>query len=441
MTRVLSTALVVLLLPLYGIAQYTFKQTVYFQTDQSAINGQLEKILNKIVEGKEPDRIKKVKIIGHTDSIGSRTYNEKLSNERSLAVRNFLIEKGVSVEKIETQGVAYDRPLVRKTNVDQVSNRRVEIFVAYEKAPPSLSVAKIDKPAAAITMEEFKSSKKFVAKSGKKEPRALQFDENGYVAFYPNLEVETIIKTRSGTSLRLSEDLIKSCNPNQPVEIHLEEYITRDQIIKSNASTYSYGKLLRSIGMVHFTIKGTPFEKTDNHAIQVHVPAQKIPGVRPFVNRGDQDITNINWQPQSESDIVYRPDEKAYAVSVNQVIDGSFSINCDAVIDAEPLLVKVKRGNALQPSPSVVFSDGTVTNLRPLTNPKSKTQYFLFPAVYDQELVIKDLYQSKDLRIQELKTSIQLDKQEIQKLKQKKGKKIKGERVVLLSNVLKYEGV
>jgi outer membrane protein OmpA-like peptidoglycan-associated protein len=52
-----------------------------------------------------------VTVIGHTDNIGSRAYNQQLSERRAQAVRNVLVEGGTAPTRIRTMGMAFDRPI------------------------------------------------------------------------------------------------------------------------------------------------------------------------------------------------------------------------------------------------------------------------------------------------------------------------------------------
>ena len=67
---------------------------------------------------------------GHTDSIGSQSYNLKLSRKRAASVARYLIEKGIPAAKIRTVGYGESRPLYpNDTEEHRSKNRRVEIKV------------------------------------------------------------------------------------------------------------------------------------------------------------------------------------------------------------------------------------------------------------------------------------------------------------------------
>jgi len=68
------------------------------------------------------------RIEGHTDSVGSRGYNQTLSEARALAVRDWLVAAGVPAAGLTAQGFAFDRPVAdNATDAGRARNRRVEL--------------------------------------------------------------------------------------------------------------------------------------------------------------------------------------------------------------------------------------------------------------------------------------------------------------------------
>ena len=83
-----------------------------------------------------------VSIVGHTDRIGSDTYNQKLSESRAKAVKQYLVEAGIPSDKITNQGVGETQPVTtdckgEKANPKLVSclapDRRVSVQVSGTK--------------------------------------------------------------------------------------------------------------------------------------------------------------------------------------------------------------------------------------------------------------------------------------------------------------------
>jgi OOP family OmpA-OmpF porin len=57
-----------------------------------------------------PQQIDTIKIIGHTDRIGADAYNQKLSNERATAIKNYLVDNGVDATMIQAEGRGSSEP-------------------------------------------------------------------------------------------------------------------------------------------------------------------------------------------------------------------------------------------------------------------------------------------------------------------------------------------
>jgi OOP family OmpA-OmpF porin len=68
--------------------------------------------------------------VGHTDSIGTDAYNQKLSVRRAEAVKAYLQSKGVESNRIYTEGKGEKQPVAdNKSTAGRAKNRRVEIEV------------------------------------------------------------------------------------------------------------------------------------------------------------------------------------------------------------------------------------------------------------------------------------------------------------------------
>ncbi len=71
----------------------------------------------------------KVSVEGHTDSIGSDAYNQKLSMRRAEAVRDYLVSQGIDAARITVKGWGKTKPIAdNKTAEGRAENRRVEII-------------------------------------------------------------------------------------------------------------------------------------------------------------------------------------------------------------------------------------------------------------------------------------------------------------------------
>jgi outer membrane protein OmpA-like peptidoglycan-associated protein len=88
--------------------------------------GELQNVLAALKDRPAPD----VLVIGHTDTVGELTTNDRLSAQRAETVKGFLVEIGIPAERITTAGRGEREPLIRTADeIDEPRNRRVEINV------------------------------------------------------------------------------------------------------------------------------------------------------------------------------------------------------------------------------------------------------------------------------------------------------------------------
>jgi len=98
-------------------AKYDIKQKYY--TDLNDIFGYLKQEKNINIE-----------IAGHTDDIGDEVYNQKLSNDRALSVKSFLVQKGIDSKRIKCVGYGEQQPIAdNSTEFGREKNRRIEIRI------------------------------------------------------------------------------------------------------------------------------------------------------------------------------------------------------------------------------------------------------------------------------------------------------------------------
>jgi len=84
----------------------------------------------RIIEAIQARNANSISVIGHTDTLGDKDDNLKLSTQRADSVSRLLIEHGVDAGKIETTSHGEENPLIKtEDNVSEPKNRRVEVIV------------------------------------------------------------------------------------------------------------------------------------------------------------------------------------------------------------------------------------------------------------------------------------------------------------------------
>ena len=75
----------------------------------------------------------KVAIEGHTDSVGSDEFNQRLSEQRAYSVRDYLVQQSVAAAGVTAGGFGESRPVTTNdTSAGRQQNRRVELVVSGE---------------------------------------------------------------------------------------------------------------------------------------------------------------------------------------------------------------------------------------------------------------------------------------------------------------------
>jgi outer membrane protein OmpA-like peptidoglycan-associated protein len=104
-------------------------EPVYFETNSSKLALSERAKLNAAAKTLQQNPDVKVDVSGHTDSTGPRLLNERLSVDRANAVRQYLIGKGISGERLTTKGYAFDRPAApNETAEGRRLNRRAAVL-------------------------------------------------------------------------------------------------------------------------------------------------------------------------------------------------------------------------------------------------------------------------------------------------------------------------
>ena len=108
----------------------TLAADVLFDFDKSVLKAEGKSKLDDLATKVRGINLEVVIAIGHTDSIGSDAYNQKLSVRRAESVKAYLISKGVEPNRIYTEGKGEKQPVAsNKTKDGRQKNRRVEIEV------------------------------------------------------------------------------------------------------------------------------------------------------------------------------------------------------------------------------------------------------------------------------------------------------------------------
>ncbi|PID61830.1 MAG: hypothetical protein CR986_02470 [Ignavibacteriae bacterium] len=108
-------------------------ENIQFETAKEIIKPISYPILNKVVTILKENPNLAININGHTDSTGEPEFNNMLSKKRAESVKNYLVSKGISQNRLVTNGYGSSQPIVdNKTKESRKKNRRVEFKIIKE---------------------------------------------------------------------------------------------------------------------------------------------------------------------------------------------------------------------------------------------------------------------------------------------------------------------
>ncbi len=113
----------------------TYAADAFFDFDKSVIKPAGKAKLDDLIGKIKDINLEVIIAVGHTDSVGSDSYNQKLSVRRSEAVKAYLVSKGIEKNRVYTEGKGEKQPVAdNKTAEGRAKNRRVEIEVVGTRA-------------------------------------------------------------------------------------------------------------------------------------------------------------------------------------------------------------------------------------------------------------------------------------------------------------------
>ena len=115
-------------------AKVTFAADAFFDFDKAVLKPEGKAKLDDLVSKVKGINLEVIIAVGHTDSVGTDAYNQKLSVKRSEAVKAYLVSKGIEKNRVYTEGKGEKQPVAdNKTSAGRAKNRRVEIEVVGTK--------------------------------------------------------------------------------------------------------------------------------------------------------------------------------------------------------------------------------------------------------------------------------------------------------------------
>jgi outer membrane protein OmpA-like peptidoglycan-associated protein len=132
--------------------QVVITEKVYFAFNKATIEKRSNALLNSVADVfKKFPALKKVRVDGHTDDVGTDAKNQTLSEQRAKAVMDYLIKAGVEKERLESKGFGKSQPVdPAKTDEAREKNRRVEFQILEPQGGIIETIHKEGEPATPV---------------------------------------------------------------------------------------------------------------------------------------------------------------------------------------------------------------------------------------------------------------------------------------------------
>ena len=125
----------VVVAPVPSSEKVTYAADAFFDFDKAVLKPEAKSKLDDLVSKTKEINLEVIIAVGHTDSVGTDAYNDKLSVRRAESIKAYLTSKGLEANRVYTEGKGKRQPVAdNKTAEGRAKNRRVEIEVVGTRA-------------------------------------------------------------------------------------------------------------------------------------------------------------------------------------------------------------------------------------------------------------------------------------------------------------------
>ncbi|MDP2739409.1 MAG: OmpA family protein [Pseudorhodobacter sp.] len=105
-------------------------ESITFATGSAVVNSSFRASLGNVADSLRRYPNSTVRVVGHTDNVGTDAYNQQLSEQRALAVASILIADGTASSRVTYSGRSFHEPVASNSSATgRAQNRRVEIII------------------------------------------------------------------------------------------------------------------------------------------------------------------------------------------------------------------------------------------------------------------------------------------------------------------------
>lgn len=103
---------------------------IFFETGKAALSPKSNVELEKAYELLKANPTMVIEVGGHTDNVGDDASNMKLSHDRAKAVRDYLVNRGITSQRVQAKGYGESNPVATNdTDEGRQANRRTEFII------------------------------------------------------------------------------------------------------------------------------------------------------------------------------------------------------------------------------------------------------------------------------------------------------------------------
>ena len=263
-----------------------------------------------------------VRIVGHTDTVGSDKMNLELSRKRSKRVTDYLVAKGIDSVRIESQWRGYHSPIsTNKTATGRRYNRRVNMYVIYSKGklvqpppPPAPPKPKVD----TVKKEPPKPIEPPKPVEPPKPKLVIDTIEYGKDPVAIICDHQTVIFGPKGTKITIPP---KAFDCNERFTFELTEFFKQEDMVQKKMHTMTKKDMIDVQNIVCFKAysNGKPQTVKSTSEIMVEVLAQKRDKeARIFVTPGTGAFT---WKQYTAGNDIpsFDTDYKTYNIGIHDM--------------------------------------------------------------------------------------------------------------------------
>ncbi|MDX2249798.1 MAG: OmpA family protein [Bacteroidia bacterium] len=309
-----------------GVAQDFVIDTVYFEFDQHQLKPEYKTRLDSLMGYFTAYPSYFIQIFGHTDSVGSESYNLELSRERARTVALYFNDQGIDLKRVEYEGLGTTKPAASNLSYDgRRKNRRadVAVVVSREVVAPVIELADKD---TAQTAEPVEMAPVVIVDT-------IYCDYNPFLV---NPDHKTVIIAPEGTKVIIPPNAFETEEEELTVEVN--ELFYRSDMILNEMPTMSKDGPIEAAGMFYFDVKanrravklkpGVKFEaelpstrRDPNMAVYQGSGGNRSNAKKPKVVKGEDGgtvgFTAVNtWSKISKEEVQYKGRDKTYTFDI-----------------------------------------------------------------------------------------------------------------------------